>query len=271
MAHPNLAWPLRGAWAALVLGAGLGACAERPADEAASTAPDPAAYGQAINDIARLADRPADNTRKPAELLAFAQIRPGQVVGDYIMGGGYLTRLLALAVGATGRVYAFQPEEFIAFRPAYATEQDEAIAPYTDQTGTPVRVFPLRAALADPGWPEPLDTIITINNFHDLYAGPAGSADPAAVAAMLFAALRPGGALVVVDHRAAEGAGVAAARELHRMDPAVALATLSAAGFVLEAQSELYAQAADPRTASVFDERIRGQTDQFAWRLRKPA
>lgn len=263
--------PLFAALSALALWAtALPGCSRaEPAPEAPAFAASD--YAQAIADIARTQDVARDSARKPGELLAFAQLRRGQVVGDFIMGGGYITRLLAMAVGADGRVYAFQPEEFIAFRPAYAKEQDEAIAPYADEAGTPVRVFPLRAPLAAPGWPEPLDTIITITNFHDLYAGPGGQDNAARVAAMLFDALKPGGILVVVDHRAAEGAGAGAAQQLHRMDPALALATLTGAGFVLEAQGDLYARPQDPGTANVFAPEIRGQTDQFAWRLRKPA
>lgn len=239
--------------------------------ETAAVEYDPRTYMQAINDIGRLDDQADDEARKPGELLAFAQLDRGEVVGDYIMGGGYVTRLLALSVGSNGKVYAFQPEEFIAFRPEYADEQDAAVAPYADDAGNPVRVFPLRAPLAQPGWPEPLDTIITINNFHDLYLGPDGAATAQAVAEMLFASLKPGGTLVVVDHLSAELAGSEVAETLHRMDPALARATLTGAGFVIEEESDLYSRPDDPRTANVFDESISGRTDQFAWRLRKPA
>lgn len=227
-------------------------------------------YMQAINDVARMDDRQYDEARQPGELLAFAQIDKGEVVGDYIMGGGYLTRLLAMAVGADGKVYAFQPDEFIAFRPEYATEQDAAVAPYADDSGNPVRVFPLRGPVADPGWPEPLDTIITVMNLHDLFISqmPEGTAD--AAIQMLYNSLKPGGTLVVVDHLSAEGGGAEAADQLHRMDPQLALDALTAVGFELEAESDLYARPNDPRTANVFDDSIRGHTDQFAWRLRKP-
>lgn len=227
-------------------------------------------YTQAINDIARLDDLEQDAARKPGELLAFAQIDRGDVVGDFIMGGGYITRLLAIAVGADGKVYAFQPEEFIAFNADYGPEQDATVRRYSDDEGNPVTVFPLRAPLTQPGWPEPLDTIITVMNFHDLYLDqfPEGTADEAA--AMLFDALQPGGTLVVVDHLAQEGAGAEAANLLHRMDADLALATLTDAGFVMEAQSDLYAHPEDPREENVFEESIRGRTDQFAWRLRKP-
>ncbi len=238
--------------------------------DAAQTQYSARQYMQAINDVARMDDSALDAARKPGELLAFAQIDKGEAVGDYIMGGGYVTRLLAMAAGNEGRVYAFQPEEFIAFRSEYADEQDAAVAPYADDQGEPVRVFPLRGPLIRPDWPEPLDTIITVMNFHDLYLTdfPAGTADQAI--AMLYASLKPGGTLVVVDHLAVEGAGAEAANSLHRMDRQLALDALTAAGFVLEEESDLYARTEDPRTANVFDEEISGHTDQFAWRLRKP-
>ncbi|WAT17383.1 methyltransferase [Aurantiacibacter sp. MUD11] len=249
---------------------GLSACggeAETVVEEQEYTARQ---YMQAINDVARMDDRESDEARQPGELLAFAQIDKGEVVGDYIMGGGYWTRLLATAVGADGKVYAFQPTEFIAFRPEYAEEQDAAIAPYTDDEGNPTRVFPLRAPVAEPGWPEPLDTIITVMNFHDLFIPqmPEGTSD--AAIQMLYDALKPGGTLVVVDHLAAEGGGLEAADQLHRMDRELALQALTEVGFVLEEESDLYSRPDDPRTANVFDESIRGRTDQFAWRLRKP-
>ncbi len=256
---------------ASVLLLGLTACAEEPQPAGPETADYSARqYMQAINDIARMDDRQYDDARKPGELLAFARIDKGEVVGDYIMGGGYLTRLLATAVGADGKVYAFQPEEFIAFRPEYAAEQDAAVAPYSDIDGNPVNVFPLRGPIAEPGWPEPLDSLITVMNFHDLYIAqmPEGTADQAVQ--MLYNALRPGGTLVVVDHLAVEGGGVDAADQLHRMDKQMALDALTGVGFVLEAESDLYSRPGDPRDSNVFDPAIRGNTDMFAWRLRKP-
>ncbi|MWV28827.1 class I SAM-dependent methyltransferase [Aurantiacibacter rhizosphaerae] len=249
----------------------LPACGAEPQEAETETAAySPRQYMQAVNDIARMDDRQYDETRKPGELLAFAQIDKGEKVGDYIMGGGYLTRLLATAVGANGKVYAFQPEEFIAFRPEYAEEQDAAVAPYSDDQGNPVGVIPLRGPIAAPGWPEPLDTIITVMNFHDLFISqmPDGTANTAVQ--MLYDALKPGGTLVVVDHLAAEDGGLDAADELHRMDRQLALDALTGVGFVLEEEADLYSRPDDPRDANVFDDSIRGNSDQFAWRLRKP-
>jgi predicted methyltransferase len=254
---------------ASVLLLGLAACGEAET-EAEVPSYSATQYMQAINDVARLDDRQYDENRQPGELLAFAQIDSGEVVGDYIMGGGYVTRLLATAVGANGKVYAFQPDEFVAFRSEYAEEQDAAIAPYTDDEGNPVRVFPLRAPIAAPGWPEQLDTIITVMNLHDLFIDQMPEGTAAAAIQMLYDSLKPGGTLVVVDHVGADGGGTEAATALHRMDPALAREALTAVGFEIEEESALYARPDDPHTANVFDPSIRGATDQFAWRLRKP-
>jgi predicted methyltransferase len=244
------------------LGLSLASCA--PATDVTSTTNSPATYRAALDDAQRpQADRDRDAVRHPAELLAFANIDPGEVVGDYIMGGGYWTRILSNVVGPQGKVYAYQPSEFVAFRPAYGDEQNAAVAGRAN-------VVPLRASVAAPVFPEPLDTLITVQNLHDLYIGamPAGTASKAI--AGLYAALKPGGTLLVVDHSAATGSGTTTTNALHRIDKAAAIAALTAAGFVLEAESDLYANPDDPRTANVFAPEIRGKTDQFALRFRKP-
>lgn len=204
-----------------------------------------------------------DPLRGPASLLAFAQIEEGEKVGDYIMGGGYWTRILSHVVGPDGRVYAFQPTELIEFRPDYGKEQDAAVAGRAN-------VIPLRGPLAAPSFPELLDTVIVFQNLHDLYLGalPEGTATQAIAA--LYAALKPGGTLLIVDHSSVDGAGIAAANSLHRMDKQVAITALTNVGFVLEVEQNFYRQTDDPRTASVFDAGIRGGTDRFTLRFRKP-
>lgn len=240
---------------AILLAVSAGPVAAKPA------APS---YKAALADPARpAADRERDTARKPAELLAFAHIKPGQKVGDYVMGGGYLTRILAGAVGASGKVYAFQPAEFIKFRPQYGEDQAAVDAAYAN-------VDAVAGPFAAPAFPEPLDVIITVQNFHDLYLKPfpTGTGDKASAA--LFAALKSGGTLVVVDHVAAKGSGTTLSDSLHRIDKDAVIAALTKAGFKLEAESKLYSRPADPHTANVFDASIRGETDQFTLRFRKP-
>ncbi len=225
----------------------------------------PTDYAVALADPARpAADRERDAARKPAELLAFAQIAPGEQVGDFVMGGGYVTRLLAAAVGPTGKVHAFQPAEFITFRKQYSDDQAAVDAAYAN-------VDAVAGPFAAPAFAAPLDTIITVQNFHDLYLKPfpEGTGDKASAA--LFAALKPGGTLVIVDHSAADGTGTTQADSLHRIDKAAVVAALTKAGFQLEAESDLYRLDDDPRTTNVFDPAIRGKTDQFALRFRKPS
>jgi len=232
-----------------------------PLAAAPAATPD---YSTALADPARpAADRERDATRKPAELLAFAQIAPGEKVGDYVMGGGYVTRLLAAAVGPTGKVYAFQPAEFIAFKKQYGDDQTAVDAAYDN-------VDAVAGSFAAPAFTTPLDTIITVQNFHDLYLKPfpAGTGEKASAA--LFAALKPGGTLIVVDHVAADGTGTTLSDSLHRIDKAAVVDALTKAGFKLEAESDLYKRTDDPHTANVFDAAIRGKTDQFALRFRKP-
>jgi predicted methyltransferase len=243
--------------AALGVFALTGCAASAPSLSAAS-------YAAALADPARpAADTARDAARHPGELLAFAGIRPGQLVGDFVMGGGYLTRILAAAVGPGGRVYAFQPNEFIAFRKEYGTEQKTVDDAYANVEG-------ITGPFAAPPFPVKLDVIITVQNFHDLYLKPFPVGTGAKAGKALFVALKPGGTLVVVDHSAAAGSGTTQADTLHRIDSQAVIDELTRAGFKLEASSDLYARPADPRTANVFDPAIRGQTDQFTLRFRKP-
>ena len=131
-------------------------------------------------------------------------------------------------------------------------------------------MVPLRGPIAGPPFPEPLDTIVTVQNLHDLYLGAMPEGTAARAMAALYAALKPGGTLLVVDHSASHGTGLAAANSLHRIDREAAIAALTAAGFVLEAEETFYRRPEDPRTVNVFDPSIRGRTDQFTLRFRKP-
>ncbi len=241
----------------VLLAAGIPATAKDSSAKSAS-------YAAALADPARPgADRARDAARKPGELLAFAQIGKGEKVGDFMMGGGYLTRILAAAVGPNGRVYAFQPAEFIAFRKQYGDDQKTVDDAYAN-------VDAVAGSAPTPAWPVALDTIVTVQNFHDLYLKQAPAGTGARAAANLFAALKRGGTLVVVDHFAADGSGSTQSDTLHRIDRKTVIDTLTAAGFKLEAESQLWRDKTDPRTANVFDPAIRGKTDQFALRFRKP-
>jgi predicted methyltransferase len=218
----------------------------------------------ALADPGRPADQKArDAGRHAGEIIAFAGIKPGDKVADFLMGGGYWTRILSPLVGAKGRVYAYQAAEFISYRADYAKEQDAAVAGYANVT-------PSREGLGTVAFPEPLDAIITVQNYHDLHLKFAPPGAAAVIAKRLYDALKPGGVLLVVDHVANTDPGFAAPDTLHRIDPAAARAELESVGFKFDGESPLLLNAADPHTANVFDPSIRGKTDQFVYRFRKP-
>ena len=115
--------------------------------------------------------------------------------------------------------------------------------------------------------PRTVDLAWTSENYHDLHNGP--TANPTAFDRSVFAAVKPGGIFFVEDH-SAPGTGTSATSTLHRIDPAVVISELTGAGFRLEAQSALLANPADPHTVRSTDTSIRGETDKFALRFRKP-
>ncbi|WP_332639616.1 class I SAM-dependent methyltransferase [Brevundimonas sp.] len=231
----------------------------------AAPAPDflPQSYAAVLaNPVRTEADRGRDEARHAAETLDFAGVKPGEKVADMIIGGGYFTRIFSAAVGPEGHVTAWQPEEFIAFQASYGEALTAADAlPNVDGVRSPIGA---------PEFPAGLDLVFTAQNYHDLHLQPFPADTAAKVNAAVFAALRPGGRYVVIDHHAAAGSDLSAAHTLHRIDIEAVKREAAAAGFVLDGESDLLASAADPRTANVFDGSIRGRTSQFMLRFKKP-
>ena len=129
----------------------------------------------------------------------------------------------------------------------------------------------IRSAIGAPEFPSGMDLIFTNQNYHDLHLRPFAADTAAKVNAAVFAALKPGGYYVVIDHYAAAGAGLEAAHTLHRIDIADVKREVEAAGFVLDGESDILKNDTDPLTANVFDGSVRGHTSQFMLRFRKPA
>jgi predicted methyltransferase len=225
----------------------------------------PANITAALGDIKRPpADSSRDVARKPAELLALAEVKPGQKVADFMMGSGYFTRILSPAVGPNGKVYAYQAAEFIQFRAAYATEQSTVVADYKN-------VVPLKGPLSDVGLPDGLDLVLTVQNYHDLHLKFAKADTADGVNKAIFKALKPGGLYVIVDHAAAPGAPLTVADTQHRIDEAIVKQEVESAGFKLVTEDDkLLGNPADPHDKLVFDPSIRGHTDQFILKFRKP-
>ena len=236
-----------------------------PAAPATAALPDYVA--SALADPARPPEHVArDADRRPGEVLAFAGVKPGDRVADFMSGGAYFTRLFSRIVGGTGRVYAFVPEEQLKNCAPEETAGTRALR--TDRHYANVSV--LTAPVAHFRAPEALDLVWTSLDFHDLYDSFMGPADVPEVTRSLFNALKPGGVLVVIDHVARAGSQTRDTETLHRIDPEVIVRTVEAAGFVLEAQSELLRNPSDNHELPVFDPAIRGRTDQVILKFRKP-
>lgn len=248
---------------AALAAASLAACATPPpAPSEASQAE--AAIAAAILDTSRPAEDTArDATRKPALVLAFAGIKPGQFVGEILPGPGYFTRLLSTTVGPRGKVIAIVPAQTAA-RMAAQIDPVRAIAANPTYANVSVET--------PDGAPVPsimVDVVFTAQNYHDIHAF-SGAEAVATVNRAVFGVLKPGGVYYVIDHSAAAGSGVRDVRTLHRIDIDQVKREIIAAGFVLEAESNALVNPADNRSLSVFDPAIRGHTDQFVLRFRKP-
>ncbi|MGN6278443.1 MAG: class I SAM-dependent methyltransferase [Sphingomonas sp.] len=265
-------------WILLASAAALAACSQAtagqdnsantatPAAAAASTAV-PAAIASAASDPARGPDAATtDQRRHGPEILAFAGVKPGDKVIDLIPGGAYWTKLFAKTAGASGHVYGIWPTP-------YADEAKTNVVDYqklagsTDFANVSMSIEPATEITA----PEKVDLVFTSQNYHDYPDKFMGPVDPATLNKAVFDALKPGGIFLIVDHAAPAGSGMADTDTLHRIDPAIVKQQVTAAGFEFVGSSDLLANPADDHTLKVFDPKIRGHTDQFIYKFRKPA
>jgi predicted methyltransferase len=217
--------------------------------------PTPASFDAVVaNPVRTDQDRRTDAARHPAEFLAFAQVRPGMRVLDVSTGGGYTSQLLALAVGPDGVLYAQAPNPGATVR-GRLSEHPQAnfrlvARPFEDPVPDEAR---------------DLDLVTLVLNYHDIAYLPV---DRARMNQRIFAALKPGGRYVIVDHAARPGTGVSDTRTLHRIDEAVVRAEVLQAGFVLDGEGTFLRNPDDPRDRSSGDSPF--FTDKFVLRFVKP-
>ncbi len=227
--------------------------------------PLPSPIAAAAADPARASDKPNDARRHGPELMAFARVKPGDKVLELIPGGGYFTRLFSRTVGPRGHVYAIWPKPY-ADEAAPDVAALQAAAAKTPWGNISVMVQPAAELTA----PEPVDVVFTSQNYHDYPDKFMGRIDPMVLNRAVYKALKPGGLYIIVDHAAQAGSGMRDTDTLHRIDAAIVKKQVLAAGFKFDGESQLLRNPADNHTLLVFKPEVRGKTDQFIYRFRKP-
>jgi predicted methyltransferase len=213
------------------------------------------------------ADRARDASRQSAVVLRFFGITPGMTVLDLYSGGGYYTEILSYLVGPQGRVVAHNNTPYLQFaKGELATRYADGRLPNVEQLIAENNELSLPAAT--------FDAVLMTDIYHDVYMVDEkigwSRIDGPKMLAVIFASMRPGAVLGVVDHAAAPGALPEAAADLHRIDPGLLKRDLRAAGFVLDGESDVLRNPADDGSRPVFDPAIRGQTNQVVLRFRRP-
>ena len=216
---------------------------------------------RAISDPSRPeSNRKLDAARKPAAVLAFADIRQGETIAEYLPGGGYYTRLLSDIVGPHGKVYALET----------TTWGDDNVKDTKQAVGGLPNVTLGLSPLGDFSLPEKVDLFWTSLNYHDLHIPKYATVDMAKFNKHVFASLKHGGVYFIVDHQAPVGSGATLSPTLHRIEKSTVISEVTAAGFKLEAESDALHNPADDHSKVVFDPSIRMKTDQFILRFVKP-
>lgn len=209
-----------------------------------------------------------DASRHPAEVLAWAGLERGDRVLDYFSGSGYYAEIMARAVGSDGAVLGWNAENFSNPQSQAALDAVHTRSPNASFSAGPVTAvsFPANS----------FDFVMFHMVYHDAYWESTEfnlpRIDPNTVTRAIFAATKPGGTVLVVDHVANAGGDTRQVVEaVHRIDPAVVRADFERAGFVFDGESPLLRSAQDDHSQNVFDPAIRGRTDRFVYRFRKPA
>jgi predicted methyltransferase len=233
-----------------------------------ATAPVVSVYEAALaNELRPEADRTRDADRKPGEVLEFMGVEPGMAVLDMFSGGGWYAEVIAHVVGESGRVIAHSN---VAYKGFVGDALEERFA-----TG---RVPQAEILMAENNHLEleadSLDAIMLVQSYHDLYhvdvEGGWELMDAPVFLAELMKGLKSGGVVAVIDHTAADGAPPETGDSLHRVDPALVIAGMEAAGFVLDGQSDILRNPDDDVSQIIFAPNIRGKTDRFVMRFKKP-
>ena len=265
--------------AVLTLAFLLTACGQKT-DEAAPVADEPetapeataveemSIYAAALASEKRPeADRESDARRKPDAVLEFFGIQPGDVVLEMWAGGGYYTELLSHIVGEDGQVVVHINTPLMNF-----TGEEHANRHLDNRLTNTTVLHAENNELALEA--DSFDAATIVLNYHDLYWESEQYAwvkiDVPVFLGELYKGIKPGGTLGIVDHQAAAGSPPETGSTLHRINSDFVIAELEGIGFVLDGESDVLANPEDDHSKSVFDPEIRGKTDRFVLRFKKP-
>jgi predicted methyltransferase len=249
------------------------ACDQAPSETASQTAqqdaPEGASEGAAtprsLDEI--IASLPAKDRarvpcRHPKETLEFFGVEPGMTVVDTIPGDVWYTGILAAYLGPQGKIIGadrplavweyfgpdYSPPEFLAKRPTWTNSWPLKQA--EKHAGSAVAFDAFAFANAPGGMAGTVDVVMMIREFHNLTAADESNALANTVLGEVAVMLKPGGVFAVIDHRAPEEATDAWAKGANGyIKQSKVIALVEAAGFTLEAASEINANPKDQPTA----------------------
>jgi len=217
-------------------------------------------------------DRTTDNValdvgRKPSAVLSFLGLKPGMQVLDLFGANAYWAEIEAPVVGPKGRVTVWQPTQFYREKSKASFSAFAAKHPNVSIVTSPFEAPDLPKNYAD--------FVILNDNYHDTYwqneKFGIPKMDPNAFLKAVYASMKPGAVIGVIDHVASPNNDVRATVEkYHRIDPNVVKADFKRAGFVLIGSSDLLRNPADKHDVEVHDASIKGKTDRFIFKFRKP-
>ena len=238
---------------------------------AAPLAAKPATTPTIAAAVADTADRSPDNVkldegRKPVQVLTFLGVKPGMHVLDLFGGNAYWAEIMAPVVGPKGHDTVWEPTQFYSDKTKASFEAFAAKHPNVSIVVSPFEAPDLPKNYAD--------LVIFNENYHDLYVDFSKrgipQVEPRQWLKALYASVRPGGLVGLIDHVANRGDTRATANALHRIDPNTAKSDFQSAGFVFVKSSEALRNPADDHTLKVFDPKVRGKTDRFIFLFKKP-
>jgi predicted methyltransferase len=251
-------WNMIGVAGAMMIAAAPVAAAPQPADVRAAIA------AKAVRTSANVE---RDAGRKPAQVLGFLGLQRGMRVLDPFGSNLYWAEILAPAVGPKGHVTIWQPAQFMSPKARASLDAFAASHPNVTVVSSPFEA---------PDFGRGYDFTLINLDYHDVYwqneKNKIVRMEPQAWLKRLYDAMKPGAVVGIIDHVAAPGSEPRASVEaMHRIDPAVVRADFRRAGFRLVGESNLLRNPGDDHSVSVFDEKIRGKTDRFLFKFRKPS